>query len=152
MEQVLAFERTKDPAGQFIPLVVRMKLDLAGARIHLADWQALADDDHRFLIDTPITDPDQGEHYFLAVRELLVSANRGVIERSAPATAETAQWLGETEPAAIAGFRADAGVFAKWSQLSRFERYLLCHAARKSDRELLQIISSETWALKIRKG
>ena len=54
MEQVFTFERTIDPQDHFIPLVVRMKLDLAGARIHLADWQALADEDRQFLVELEI--------------------------------------------------------------------------------------------------
>ena len=38
---VLAFEREADPDGAWIPMAVRMKLDLAGLKIGLADWQSL---------------------------------------------------------------------------------------------------------------
>jgi hypothetical protein len=40
-DRVLLHEKLADPNGRTIPLIVRMKLDLVGVRIHLADWRAL---------------------------------------------------------------------------------------------------------------
>ncbi|HJP06425.1 MAG: hypothetical protein GY889_14085 [Proteobacteria bacterium] len=147
MEQVFTFERTIDPQDHFIPLVVRMKLDLAGARIHLADWQALADEDRQFLVELEIADPAQGRHYFNALRELLAAANRGMIEQSDPVTEAATDWLKETEPEPITQFKARAGIRGDWQALTRFQRYLLCHAARKDDVTLNQQIIAEVPAL-----
>lgn len=149
MEQVLTFERTIDPQHHFIPLVVRMKLDLAGARIHLADWQALADEDRRFLVDLEITDPAQGRHYFIALRELLAAANRVTMEQFDSVTESATDWLKETEPKPITLFKARAGIHGDWQALTRFQRYLLCHAAHKDDVTLNQRIVAEIPVLEL---
>ncbi|HIF71374.1 MAG TPA: hypothetical protein EYQ61_02255 [Dehalococcoidia bacterium] len=49
-DRVLLHEKLADPNGQTIPLIVRMKLDLVGVRIHLADWRALDKSYCEFLI------------------------------------------------------------------------------------------------------
>ena len=149
MEQVLALERAKDPKRRNIPLVVRMKLDLTGANIHLSDWRAVSENDRQILIDTPVTNPDGGERFFTVLSEILASADRKVIPRSAPATADSAPWLNEAEPLEIAAFRQEARVQANWTDLPCFERYLLCHAARKEDHELLRTIASDTNSLEV---
>ena len=149
MEQVLALERAKDPKRRNIPLVVRMKLDLTGGNIHLSDWRAVSEDDRQILIDTPVTNPDGRERFFTVLSEILESADRKVIPRSAPATADSAPWLNEAEPLEIAAFRQEARVQANWTDLPCFERYLLCHAARKEDHELLRTIASDTNSLAV---
>ena len=149
MEQVLALERAKDPSRRNIPLVVRMKLDLAGANIHLTDWRAFSENDRQILIDTPAVGPDGNEDFFRVLSQVLESANRKVIPRSTPATADSALWLNEAEPLEIAAFRQEARVQANWMDLPCFERYLLCHAARKEDHELLRTIASDTNSLAV---
>ena len=76
MEQVLALERAKDPTRRNIPLVVRMKLDLTGANIHLSDWRAVSENDRQILIDTPVTNADGSERFFTVLSEILASAGR----------------------------------------------------------------------------
>ena len=149
MEQVLALERAKDPKGRNIPLVVRMKLDLTGGNIHLSDWRAVSEDDRQILIDTPVTNPDGSERFFTVLSEILESADREVIPRGVPATADSTLWLNEAEPIEIASFRQEARVQADWTDLPCFERYLLCHAARKDDHALLRTIASDTNSLAV---
>ena len=149
MEQVLALERAKDPARRNIPLLVRMKLDLAGANIHLTDWRAFSENDRQILIDTPAIGPDGSEHFFGVLSQVLKTADREVIPRSGPARPDNTHWLNEEEPPEIAAFKQEARVQANWTDLSRFERYLLCHAARKEDHALLRTIASDTNSLAV---
>jgi hypothetical protein len=43
----------------WIPRVVRNKLDLAGIRIHLADWQRMSLEERRELVALPCRSPDE---------------------------------------------------------------------------------------------
>ena len=149
MEQVLALERAKDPTRKNIPLVVRMKLDLTGANIHLSDWRAVSENDRQILIDTPVGGSDGGECFFTVLSEVLESAEREVMPPSEPATPDSALWLNEAEPLEITEFREEACVEANWADLPCFERYLLCHAARKEDHALLRTIASDTNSLAV---
>ena len=144
MEQVLALERAKDPESRNIPLVVRMKLDLAGAKIRLMDWRAFSDSDRQSLIDTPFEGPVGEAPFFRALSQALESANRGAMPRIAPAAPPITLWLNQEEPLEISEFRQSAQVYAKWTDLSRFERYLLCHAAQQQDPERLRTIALDT--------
>ena len=64
--------------------------------------------------------------------------------RIAPAAAPITLWLNQAEPLEISEFRLDARVHANWTDLSRFERYLLCHAAQQQNPELLRTIALDT--------
>ena len=152
MEQVLALERAKDPGRRNIPLVVRMKLDLAGAKIRLTDWRAFSDNDRQSLIDAPFEGPAGEGHFFQALSQALESANRGAMPRIAPAAPPITLWLNQEEPLEISQFRQAAQVYAKWTDLSCFERYLLCHATNLEDPELLRKIASDTNLLTVQEG
>lgn len=152
MEQVLALERAKDPGRRNIPLVVRMKLDLAGAKIRLTDWRAFSDNDRQNLIDTPFEGPAGEEDFCRVLSQALESANREVMPRIAPAAAPITLWLNQEEPLEISQFRQAAQVYAKWTDLSCFERYLLCHATNLEDPELLRKIASDTNLLTVQEG
>lgn len=43
----------------WIPRAVRHKLDLAGIRIHLADWQRMSPEERRELVALPCQSPDE---------------------------------------------------------------------------------------------
>ena len=141
MEQVLALERAKDPEKRNIPLVVRMKLDLAGAKIRLKDWRAFSDNDRQSLIDAPFEGPAGEVPFFRVLSQALESANRGVVPRIAPAASPITLWLNQEEPSEISEFKQAARVDAKWVDLSCFERYLLCHAKNLEDPEFLRTIA-----------
>ena len=141
MEQVLALERAKDPEKRNIPLVVRMKLDLAGAKIRLKDWRAFSDNDRQSLIDAPFEGPAGEGYFFQALSQALESANRGAMPRIAPAAPPETLWLSQAEPLEISEFRQAARVHAEWMDLSCFERYLLCHAKNLEDPEFLRTIA-----------
>ena len=146
-ERVLGFERAADPDGELIPLLVRMKLDLAGARIHLADWQTLSECERQALIEAPVGNLAAADGYFSLLQAMLAAAGRAVIERAGPATAATAAWLGDVEPENVAAICARTGIEVQWQSLERFARYLLCHAARKDDPALCRTIDAEIFPL-----
>jgi|TARA_Y100000031_G_scaffold139681_1_gene166655 hypothetical protein len=142
-ERVLEFERAADPAGELIPLLVRMKLDLAGARIHLADWQTLSESERQKLIEVPAGDLTAAVAYFSMLQDMLAAAGRAAIARASPATSVTAPWLGDAEPENVAAICVRAGIEVQWQSLECFSRYLLCHAARKEDPALCRTIAAE---------
>jgi len=142
-ERVLGFERAADPDGELIPLLVRMKLDLAGARIHLADWQTLSECERQALIEAPVGNLAAADGYFSMLQNMLAAAGRAAIARASPATSATAPWLGDAEPENVAAICARAGIKVQWQSLERFSRYLLCHAARKDDPALCRTIAAE---------
>ncbi len=146
-ERVLEFERTADPGGELIPLLVRMKLDLVGARIHLADWQTLPESERQALIEAPAGDGVAADGYFSMLQNMLAAAGRAAIARASPATSATAPWLGDAEPENVAAICARAGIKVQWQSLERFSRYLLCHAARKDDPALCRTIDAEIFPL-----
>lgn len=142
-DRVLLVEQRADPDGRTIPLIVRMKLDLVGVRIHLADWCALDKSDCEFLIAAPVNAPAAIAEYLDALSGMLARRGRGQVERIPPAKADDTDWLGEVEPVTVVAFRKRAGFPSEWSSMTRFERYLLCHAVRKNDPELCRVLPSE---------
>ena len=142
-ERVLGFERAADPDGELIPLLVRMKLDLAGARLHLADWQTLSECERQALIEAPVGNLAAADAYFSLLQAMLAAAGRAAIDRAQSATAANAAWLGDAEPENVAAICARTGIKVQWQSLERFARYLLCHAARKDDPALCRTIAAE---------
>ena len=136
-------EKLADPNGRTIPLIVRMKLDLVGVRIHLADWRALEKSYCEFLIATPVNTPGTIAEYLDALSGMLASWGRGQVERIPPAKADSTDWLAKVEPVTVAAFRKRADVHSEWSSMTRFERYLMCHAVRKNDLKLCRDFAGE---------
>lgn len=65
----------EDDDLSWIPRSVRDKLDRAGIRIHLADWQRMALEERRALVVSPCESPDEVTAFRARVLEL-VSALR----------------------------------------------------------------------------
>ena len=140
---MLLLEQLADPDGRTIPLIVRMKLDLVGVRIHLADWRALDKSYCQFLIAAPVNAPGAIADYLDALSGMLERRGRGQVERIPPAKADDTCWLAKVEPVTVVAFRKRVGLHSEWSSMTRFERYLLCHAVRKNDLELCRNLASE---------
>lgn len=136
-------EKLADTNGRTIPLIVRMKLDLVGVRIHLADWRALDKSYRGFLIAAPVNSRGAIAEYRDALFGILAKEGRGQAERIPPAKVDSTCWLAKVEPVAVAVFRERADVHSEWSSMTRFERYLLCHAVRKNDPKLCRIFAGE---------
>lgn len=142
-DRVLLFEHLADPDGRNIPLIVRMKLDLIGARIHLADWRALDPSCCDTLIAAPVNGPRAIAEYLDALAGMLARQGRGRVQKIPPAELEGTCWLARAEPVTVVAFRKRAGLVSEWLSLTRFERFLLCHAARKDDLDLCRSFASE---------
>jgi len=142
-DRVLLHEKLADPNGRNIPLIVRMKLDLVGVRIHLADWRALDKSYCEFLITAPVNAPGPIAEYLDALSGMLARRGRGQVERIPPAKADSTDWLAKVEPVTVAAFRKRADVHSEWSSMARFERYLMCHAVRKNDLKLCRNFAVE---------
>ena len=136
-------EKLADTNGRTIPLIVRMKLDLVGVRIHLADWRALDKSYRGFLIAAPVNSRGAIAEYRDALFGILAKEGRGQAERIPPAKVDSTCWLAKVEPVAVAVFRERADVHSEWSSMTCFERYLLCHAVRKNDPKLCRIFAGE---------
>jgi hypothetical protein len=142
-DRVLLHEKLADPNGRTIPLIVRMKLDLVGVRIHLADWRALEKSYCEFLIAAPVNAPGTIAEYLDALSGMLARRGRGQVERIPPAKADSTDWLAKVEPVTIAAFRKRADVHSEWSSMTRFERYLRWNAVRKNDLKLCRDFAGE---------
>ena len=142
-DRVLLHEKLADTNGRTIPLIVRMKLDLVGVRIDLADWRALDKSYRGFLIAAPVNSRGAIAEYRDALFGILAKEGRGQAERIPPAKVDSTCWLAKVEPVAVAVFRERADVHSEWSSMTRFERYLLCHAVRKNDPKLCHIFAGE---------
>ena len=140
---MLLHEKLADPNGRTIPLIVRMKLDLVGVRIHLADWRALEKSYCEFLIAAPVNSGGAIADYRDALSGILAKEGRGQTEPIPPAKADSTDWLAKVEPVAVAAFRKRADVHSEWSSMTRFERYLMCHAVRKNDLKLCRDFAGE---------
>ena len=140
---MLLHEKLADPNGRTIPLIVRMKLDLVGVRIHLADWRALEKSYCEFLIAAPVNSRGAIADYRDALSGILAKEGRGQTEPIPPAKADSTDWLAKVEPVAVAAFRKRADVHSEWSSMTRFECYLLCHAVRKNDLKLCRDFAGE---------
>ena len=142
-ERILGFEAEADPDGKMIPLVVRMKLDLAELRIRQSDWQALSGEQRDFLVQLPVDNSSEICIFGQAIQSMLSAVGRGSAARSSKASTAIHFWLEDTEPQSVAAVRLRAGVEAKWETLDRFGRYVLSYAARKNDITLCRIIAAD---------
>ena len=141
---VFRFERDDDPKGEWIPLAVRMKLDLAGLKISLADWQAFDEPTRDELIVHPDADDADIDSFTGA---LIAALNR--YRRPAPSLLSqekqqaVADWADAARcPVALAKALHTAGGPA-WGNLSRFGRYALHAVVRKNDTEKLNAVIRE---------
>jgi|TARA_Y100000294_G_C8438820_1_gene289891 hypothetical protein len=133
---MLAYEREADPNFNFIPLVIRMNLDLAGVRISLDDWQALSFEQRTTLIHAA---SDRHLNSFKDVlNPMLEEIGRTAHTAEQEVPMHSAEWLKSTEPDFVERFNRLARLEANWQTLNCFERYVLCYTAKKGDQELCQ--------------
>ena len=142
-ERILGFEQKADPQGKLIPLVVRMKLDLAEFRIRLSDWQALSKGQRDSLVQFPVGNLSEINTFRQGLQNMLTAAGRESITQPANGPTTTHDWLEDVEPQSVVEVRSLAGVDAKWEILDLFARYVLSYSARKNDSALCRTIAAE---------
>ena len=130
---VLAFEREEDLRGEWIPMAVRMKLDLVGLKIGLKDWQALALEPREELIDIDVEDEAGIAHFERRLREILEAADRDMpCPLSEKKLSGRSLWKeAGPVPPEVARLAGELGVDLRWSELDRFGRFVLWHLSLK---------------------
>lgn len=152
---VLNFEREEDPQGAWIPLAVRMKLDLLGVKVGLDDWQVLPDEVREELIETDV-EQDRGlARFHQRLREALAAAGcdgpRPLPEKKL-AGRDAWQEAGPV-PAEVARLGARLGLEVPWLELDRFGRYVLWHLGSKgADTRFTQALQELTGVPGLRPG
>ena len=130
---VLQFEKEADPDGEWITMAVRMKLDLAGLKIRLPDWTALAPEERTTLHDMPAESDEQVAAFCEFLHAALARAGRPEAVALPPEQAAgAASWKQPGPPPPEVG-RTLAAAANAWRRLDRFGRYVVCHLAAKSD-------------------
>lgn len=133
---VFEFEREDDPTGEWIPMAVRMKLDLVGLKIRLPDWQALNSQDRASLLALD-TESAAGAAEFRNVLEHALAAAgigspRTLSAEGRETIPRTLEWYAPGPPPE----KVDQSLRAVnhsdlWARTDRFGRYVLCKLSRK---------------------
>jgi hypothetical protein len=133
---LLTCECEADPNFKFIPLIVRMKLDLAGVRISLDDWQTLSLEQRMGLISSA-SDNDVGLFKY-ALMSMLKKIGSVTDYTVSEVPTGSAEWLESAEPETVEKFRKLAQFEVDWHALSYFGRFILCYAVKKDSAEFCQ--------------
>ena len=143
---LLTSEFKADPNFEFIPLIVRMKLDLAGVKISLDDWQALSLEQRMGLISSASNNDVSMFKYVLRSMLKEIGSFTGYTESEVPTV--NAEWLESAEPETVEKFRKLAQLDVDWHALSYFGRFILCYAVKKDCAEFCQQAMQELCDLK----
>lgn len=133
MTYFFRFESDQERSLAYIPMLVRMKLDLAGVKLTLKQWNRLPERDRRRLFEFPC----EGEFGAKRYRELLsvlVRVRAGESLCVLPPQKEPA-WNNVREiPEQVARRAMDRGLpppsIAQWRALSPAQRYALLKLTR----------------------
>ncbi len=130
---ILEFERGDDPAGVLIPMSMRMKLDLAGCRISLDDWQALPPA-NRHELRAGVVDTELGLTEFKRkLNNALRAANRNQpLPLPDFELMEIRLWKDHCQiPTVVSQIAEQLNVQLDWPSLDMFARYAFWSLARK---------------------
>lgn len=133
--RIFDFEREADPDFQWIPYVVRMKLDLCGLKIGLAQWQALPLQVRQSFLEGPAESSLEIEQFAIRLRAELSAAGQQPPEPLAEARRAAVESWKEPCPAppAVAAALASQGLADRWSRFDRLGRYLVYTLATKQE-------------------
>lgn len=139
-----SFERLLDPTGTWIPLVIRMKLDLCQCKISLDDWNALPEAQRHKLQSAPIDDLEQITEFARTIKAMLAEIGR----EPKPLTPDKARWVTEWNqpvitPPKVADLCQRYQLALQWHSLDRFSRYVFWCLARKGDIQNFRIAYEE---------
>lgn len=133
---LLAFETSDDPEGEWMSMGLRMKLDLAGLRISLADWQALEPDDRTALNNAPAEVQAEVESFSALLKRAMQSVSRTCETMTVEREGAAVNWKDSCgEPVEVTNMRADAQSAPSWQGLDRFGRYVLYSLASRGRRK-----------------
>lgn len=127
------FESELADSLEFLPMVVRFKLDTCGMKMKLAEWQALAFEERSRLMSAPCATPAEAADYRAAVSRLVEQCT-GTVPLSFGPEAH-APWLDcDTIPERlmqrIEETRLRPPILEQWRALSTLQRYALIKLAQ----------------------
>ena len=143
---ILGFERNADPEFEMIPMIVRMKLDLAGCKISLSQWQSLSPAVRGYLIDTQLVGPQDIRRFRQYLDNMLREVGGVASEDlSVEKCSELMTWL---DPGRLPdGLRSQWHELAPeiaWRSLNVFGRYVAWSLLRKGRTEKLKAAVTES--------
>ena len=124
------FEKELYETLDLIPLSVRRKLDLAGVKLHLNQWQALSRVERLVVCHFPAGSPEERDVLAAALREAVKRRAGTDVATMKPAAHDAASDAGQLPPD-VARLVALLGLPEKrWSLLDPDERFALAKMAR----------------------
>ncbi|HEX9446229.1 MAG TPA: nitrate reductase associated protein [Candidatus Binatia bacterium] len=131
MFQRYRFEAETDPDLSFIPLYVRMKLDLVGIKLALKTWLAFTMEERELLCRLPAESEAEKKLYADYLDALSERATAAKAVRAEPAGG--LEWRADgSVPEAVAARSRAAGAAVtdlEWTGWGRFQRYALLKLA-----------------------
>lgn len=131
-DRLFAFEADYADRLPCIPMAVRRKLDLAGAKISLAQWSHLPLEARRALLRDPVSDETSAELWKqmldTSLREAGTDPSKPLPPEASPPWSEGGSLPSEVVAQAAAnGLRVSA---AQWAGLDELTRFALCKLSR----------------------
>jgi hypothetical protein len=143
---ILEFERAADPELEMIPMIVRMKLDIACCRISLSQWQQLSPAVRAYLVDTQLVDPQNTRHFRQYLDGALREAGGAPSEDLAvEKCSELMTWLDPGRlPDSLRAQWYELAPGIAWRSLNTFGRFVAWSLLRKGRREKLKAAAYES--------
>jgi hypothetical protein len=124
------FEKELYETLEFIPLSVRRKLDLAGVKLHLKEWQALSRVERQVICHFPVASPEECGVLAAFLRDVVKTRAGTELATIKPASPDAAPEAGQVPPD-VARLIAELKLPEKrWSLLDPDERFALAKMAR----------------------
>jgi len=142
---VFEFERLEDPDGHLVPLVVRMKLDLALCRISLDQWRTLSHLQREMLIAADVEHQDGVHDFRTLLDRVLQEAACGPAATLSPKKQKNlAAWARPHQPPdGLPEIRGGGNLRLEWASLTCFGRYVVWSLLRKGATEKLKAAIAE---------
>jgi hypothetical protein len=124
------FEKDLYETLEFVPLSVRRKLDLAGVKLHLNEWQALSRAERLVICHFPVASFEEREVLAAFLREAVKTRAGTEIATMKPALGDAAPESAQAPPE-VARLMAELKLpQERWSLLDPDERFALARLAR----------------------
>jgi hypothetical protein len=120
------FEKDLYETLEFIPLSVRRKLDLAGVKLHLKDWQALSRPERMVICHFPVASPEECGVLADFLRDAVKSRTGTDLAATKPAAPDAG-----IMPPEVASLIAELKLpHERWALFDPDERFALARMAR----------------------
>ncbi len=127
---ILKVESEANQRLTHMPLALRMKLDLSCAKISLDHWQALDLEARRRLLSLAAESEEEINRFKQTLDEALTHAG---LPAAKTVVTDTRCWKERGAlPEDIEAILDREGITLNWAELGRFERYVVCHFARRN--------------------